>query len=158
MHLASSLENTWKQTSILGRPTSKESSKSPLITCLFLASPFTESFRYYSYGASVKPPFWSVFYQSHRIIEAVEGANDGLVSVASSKWGTYKGTLLDVNHLDLINWTNRLRWAIWQLMGNQRKFVISSLRGSDIKWLMTTRFNAIAFYLDIADMLAREGL
>merc|ERR1712093_742053 len=61
-------------------------------------------------------------------------------SVESAKWGTYKGTLVDVSHLDLINWTNRLRWMMWQLVGNERKF------------------NAIAFYLDIADMLSKEGL
>jgi triacylglycerol lipase len=47
---------------------------------------------------------------------------------------------VDVSHLDLINWTNRLRWWFWRLEGRERKF------------------NAIAFYLDIADMLAKEGL
>lgn len=72
-------------------------------------------------------------------MEGVEGPNDGLVSVASSQWGTYKGTLVGVSHLDLINWTNRLRWLVWELVGNKRTF------------------NAIAFYLDIADMLAKEG-
>lgn len=63
-----------------------------------------------------------------------------------------------MSHLDLINWTNRLKWVAGELMGNPRKF------------------NAIAFYLDIAgmvvhgdlmsnanilgiaDMLAKEGL
>ncbi|KAI4274993.1 MAG: hypothetical protein L6R38_005987 [Xanthoria sp. 2 TBL-2021] len=73
-------------------------------------------------------------------MEREEGANDGLVSVESSKWGDYKGTLVNVNHLDLINWTNRLRWLIWEMTGNKRNF------------------NAIAFYLDIGDMLAKEGL
>lgn len=34
--------------------------------------------------------------------------------------------------MDLINWTNRLKWGAGELMGNPRKF------------------NAIAFYLDIA--------
>lgn len=77
--------------------------------------------RYYSYGATVDPSFWSVFRQSHRIVEREEGPNDGLVSVASSQWGTYKGTLVGVSHLDLINWTNRLRWLVWELTGNKRK-------------------------------------
>lgn len=95
---------------------------------------------YFSYGAAATPAPWSTFRQSHRIIKAQEGPNDGLVSVASSRWGTYKGTLMDVSHLDLINWTNRLRWLIWGLAGNSRNF------------------NAIAFYLHIADMLAKEGL
>ena len=62
-----------------------------------------------------------MFRQSHRIIQDFEGPNDGLVSVESSKWGTYKGTLVGVSHLDLINWTNRLRWMVWQLTGNKQK-------------------------------------
>ncbi|KAG9966670.1 alpha/beta-hydrolase, partial [Aureobasidium melanogenum] len=95
-------------------------------------TPDREGIAYYSYGATVNPRFWSMFRQSHRIIQRLEGDNDGLVSVQSSKWGTYKGTLKDVSHLDMINWTNRLRWFLWELTGNKRNF------------------NAIAFYLDIA--------
>ena len=79
--------------------------------------------KYFSYGATATPAFWSAFRQSHRIISDAEGPNDGLVSVASSQWGSYKGTLLDVNHLDLINWTNRLRWLLWEMTGNRRKYV-----------------------------------
>lgn len=60
--------------------------------------------RYFSYGATTDPPpLLSPFRQSHRVIAQDEGPNDGLVSVASSKWGTYKGTLVGVSHLDLIN-------------------------------------------------------
>ncbi|GAB7356524.1 hypothetical protein MBLNU459_g7270t1 [Dothideomycetes sp. NU459] len=103
-------------------------------------TPDREGIRYFSYGATCNPRFWSMFRQSGRIIRRVEGDNDGLVSVTSSQWGTYKGTLKDVSHLDMINWTNRLRWFFWELSGNKRNF------------------NAIAFYLDIADMLAKEGL
>lgn len=73
-------------------------------------TPDLDGVRYFSYGASFQPQLTSVFRQSHRIIEREEGANDGMVSVSSAKWGTYKGTLKDVSHLDLINWTNRLRW------------------------------------------------
>jgi len=102
-------------------------------------TPDREGVTYFSYGAMATPPLWSAFRQSHRIVEQEEGPNDGLVSVASSQWGTYKGTLEDVSHLDLINWTNRLRWLAWEVLGNKRNF------------------NAIAFYLDIADMLAKEG-
>ena len=43
-----------------------------------------------------------MFRPSHRIIEKEEGPNDGLVSVESSMWGDYKGTLEGVSHLDLI--------------------------------------------------------
>lgn len=88
--------------------------QNPLINC-----------SYFSYGATVTPSLWSAFRHSHRIIEEGEGPNDGLVSVWSSRWGGdngYKGTLVGVSHLDLINWTNRLRWLIWQLAGNKRKY------------------------------------
>lgn len=104
-------------------------------------TPDADGVRYFSYGASLEPTFWSIFRPSHRIIKRIEGApNDGLVSVTSSQWGIYKGTLVGVSHLDLINWTNRIKWFFWELTGSKRNF------------------NAIAFYLDIADMLAKEGL
>jgi len=96
--------------------------------------------RYFSYGASLEPERWSVFAASHAIIKRTEGLNDGLVSVSSSQWGDYKGTLIGVSHLDLINWTNRLKWWFYSLTGSKRNF------------------NAIALYLDICDMLAKEKL
>ncbi|KAI4135031.1 MAG: hypothetical protein LQ347_001012 [Umbilicaria vellea] len=105
-------------------------------------TPDREGVRYFSYGATFEPSLWSSFRYSHGIVEKEEGPNDGLVSVESSKWGGddgYKGTLIGVSHLDLINWTSRLRWYFWELTGNKRDF------------------NAIAFYLDIGDMLAKEG-
>ena len=77
-----------------------------------------------------------------------EGPNDGLVSVASSKWGDYKGTLVNVSHLDLINWTNRLRWLVWEMTGNKRKYASHVMIMP--YWRLTfNSFNAIAFYLDI---------
>ena len=84
-------------------------------------TPDVDGIRYYSYGASFQPQLTSVFRQSHRIISNEEGPNDGMVSVASAKWGDYKGTLKDVSHLDLINWTNRLRWYFWRLTGHKQK-------------------------------------
>ncbi|KAJ5807568.1 hypothetical protein N7447_011024 [Penicillium robsamsonii] len=106
-------------------------------------TPDMDDVRYFSYGAAVNPSIWSAFRLSHRVLAEIEGPNDGLVSVSSSRWGGdsgYKGTLMGVSHLDLINWTNRLKWLVGEVTGNKRKF------------------NAIAFYLDIADMLAKEGL
>ncbi|KZZ91119.1 hypothetical protein AAL_06860 [Moelleriella libera RCEF 2490] len=97
--------------------------------------------RYFSYGAVMdEPPLLSPFRIPKRIIDAREGQNDGLVSVESSKWGVYQGTLVGVNHLDLINWPNKVRWMVKGWLGIEK------------------RFNAVAFYLGIADMLAREGL
>ncbi|CAD0082049.1 unnamed protein product [Aureobasidium vineae] len=117
-------------------------------------TPDREGIAYYSYGATVNPRFWSMFRQSHRIIQRLEGENDGLVSVKSAKWGTYKGTLKDVSHLDMINWTNRLRWFLWELTGNKRKCVLihafqfaGNARDTNTS---DCSFNAIAFYLDIA--------
>lgn len=68
-------------------------------------------------------------------------ANDGLVSVDSAKWGTYIGTLDQVDHLDLINWTNRARSFYDKIM-----------------WAQDPPFDPIALYLDIADKLAKRGL
>lgn len=45
-----------------------------------------------------------------------------LLSIQSSRWGDYKGTLIGVSHLDLINWTNRLKWWLWSLTGSKRKY------------------------------------
>lgn len=106
------------------------------------ANPDDPSVRYFSYGASARPSIFSVFRLSHDLIEVLEGPNDGLVSVASSKWDIngYKGTLMGVTHLDLINWTNRLKLLAAELTFTKRNFV------------------AAAFYLSIADMLAKEGL
>lgn len=103
-------------------------------------TPDIDDVRYFSYGAQFDPYFLSVFKFAHSHIARVEGPNDGLVSVNSSKWGQYKGTLVGVSHLDLINWTNRLKWFAAELMGQKR------------------HFNAVAFYLGVTDMLAKEGL
>ncbi len=84
-------------------------------------TPDKEGVRYFSYGATAHPGFLSAFRRPHRIVEKMEGPNDGLVSVESAKWGTYKGTLVEVSHLDLINWTNRLRSFLWQVGGYQKK-------------------------------------
>lgn len=71
------------------------------------------------------------------------------MSVASSKWGDYKGTLVNVSHLDLINWTNRLRWLVWEMTGNKRKQVVFHNDCRSSRKLTLASFNAIAFYLDI---------
>lgn len=99
-------------------------------------TPDVEGVRYFSYGATVQPTLWSAFRHSHRIVMEAEGPNDGLVSVRSSRWGTYKGTLVGVSHLDLINWTNRLRWAVWEMTGNKRKCVVQASFGYEIDELV----------------------
>jgi triacylglycerol lipase len=105
------------------------------------STPDRHDVRYFSFGAACPcPPLLSPFRHSWHIIRDAEGSNDGLVSVDSSRWGDYRGTLMGVSHLDLINWSNKVRWTLREWMGIRKPF------------------NAIAFYLDIADMLAKEGL
>lgn len=105
-------------------------------------TPDVPGVRYFSYGADIGglPSLFGVFRQPYSVIRDREGPNDGLVSVQSSRWGEYQGTLVAVSHLDLINWSNRMRWAMREMMGMRKKF------------------NAVAFYLDIADMLSKQGL
>lgn len=99
--------------------------------------------RYFSYGARLTPHLTSVFRHSHAVVAKEEGDNDGLVSVESSKWGDYKGTLENVSHLDLINWTNKMRWWV-------REVMLGREGGS--------KFNAVAFYLGIAgESFVRAG-
>ncbi|KAI1822098.1 Alpha/Beta hydrolase protein [Xylaria intraflava] len=113
--------------------------------------------RYFSYGAMIdRPPLLSPFRHSHGVISRIEGPNDGLVSVASSQWGSYKGTLGGVSHLDLINWTNRWRWMLRSLVGETPGYV-SRVPFSLKRCSYGCSFNAIAFYLSITDMLAKEG-
>jgi len=51
-------------------------------------TPDNPDVRYFSYGAMLvdKPPLLSPFRGSHRLLRRLEGPNDGLVSVESSKW------------------------------------------------------------------------
>jgi triacylglycerol lipase len=66
-------------------------------------TPDSPSVRYFSISASqparLMPKFLLL---SHRIIAAAEGDNDGLVSVASSTWGTHLG-IWPADHFHLIN-------------------------------------------------------
>ena len=86
------------------------------------ATPDDPATRYFSFGADMAAPprLLSPFRQSHRVIAEAEGPNDGLVSVESARWGEYRGTLVGVSHLDLINWSNRVRWAMGEWMGWKR--------------------------------------
>jgi len=93
---------------------------------------------YFSYGAAFEPRFYNIYYASHRIIQEIEGPNDGLVSVESARWGTYEGTLVGVNHLSIINWVNRVGFAVGNLFGVKRDF------------------NALAFYCAITGELYSE--
>ncbi|TYJ58737.1 hypothetical protein B9479_000573 [Cryptococcus floricola] len=97
------------------------------------------SVKYYSWGASFDPGLIDTFKWPHSIILGKEGANDGLVSVKSAKWGEYRGTLVGVNHLDLVGWVNTMRYAV------------AGWSGKPIA------FKPATFYLEVADYLAEQG-
>jgi len=101
-------------------------------------TPDVPGVKYYSWGAVCEPGILDTFRWPYTVILEKEGPNDGLVSVKSSKWGTYLGTLEDVNHLDLVGWINtaRYKWA--------------EFTGREIK------FKPATFYLGVADFLARQ--
>jgi triacylglycerol lipase len=103
--------------------------------------PDLDRVKYFSYGAMVDSRVWSAFRFAISVIEDEEGPNDGMVSVDSAKWGVYKGTIADCSHLDLVNWPNRMRWLYLEWTGRGKR-----------------TFNALAFYLAVSDMLAKEGL
>jgi len=101
-------------------------------------TPDVEGVRYFSWGATYDPGLIDTWKWPHSVVLEKEGPNDGLVSVESSKWGTYLGTLSDVNHLDLVGWVNPARFKFAEMMGREIKF------------------RPATFYLGIADMLAGE--
>lgn len=99
---------------------------------------------YLSYGATFDPHWFNVFKITSDIMKlknsSGDAKNDGLVSVESAKWGHYLGTLDQVDHLDLINWTNKARTMVDKAM-----------------FAHDPKFNAIALYLDVADNLYKHG-
>jgi len=58
---------------------------------------------YFSFGGEKDISVTDVLYIPSQIILKREGKNDGLVSVASSKWGEYVATL-PLDHAEMINW------------------------------------------------------
>lgn len=77
---------------------------------------------YYSWGASCDPGLLDTFRWPHSVIYAKEGPNDGLVSVYSARWGEYRGTLLGVNHLEMVGWVNAMKNMFSTLTGNSVSF------------------------------------
>ncbi|WVQ94713.1 hypothetical protein IAU59_001793 [Kwoniella sp. CBS 9459] len=98
-----------------------------------------EDVSYFSWGASIEPGLLDTFRWPHSVIMEKEGPNDGLVSVHSAMWGEYRGTLVGVNHLDLVGWVNSVRYAM------------AGWTGKPIA------FKPATFYLEVADYLAEQG-
>lgn len=113
------LYEAWKRTTGLGTGAFSQLTRKYMDEEFNPRTPDDPDVQYFSYGAALKkkPPLLSPFRASYNVVFKEEGPNDGLVSVKSANWGQYKGTLEDVSHLDLINWTNRLRWTLRKWMG-----------------------------------------
>lgn len=109
----------WQRTTGLGTGAFSQLTRNYMKEEFNPKTPDDPDVQYFSYGAALKkkPPLLSPFRGSYNVLLKEEGPNDGLVSVESAKWGQYKGTLEGVSHLDLINWTNRLRWTMRKWMG-----------------------------------------
>ncbi|GAA5920319.1 hypothetical protein JCM1841_004528 [Sporobolomyces salmonicolor] len=102
-------------------------------------TPDDPSVKYYSFGAEFTPSWSNVFRVPWGVVFEREGPNDGLVSVDSSKWGEYRSTLHNVNHLDLVGWVGKVRYGWAELLGKPIKF------------------KPISFFCAMAEMLADEG-
>ncbi|SMN17766.1 similar to Saccharomyces cerevisiae YDR058C TGL2 Triacylglycerol lipase that is localized to the mitochondria [Maudiozyma saulgeensis] len=78
--------------------------------------------KYFSYGAYFSPKWYSSFALTWSIINyATNGEpNDGMVTVKSSHWGKYMGTLPNMDHLDIINWRNKFHDTFEQLLQNKK--------------------------------------
>lgn len=94
--------------------------------------------KYYSWGAAFRPGVFNEFRWPWAVVWEKEGHNDGLVSVSSSEWGKYRGTLKG-SHIEIIGWGNA-----WASMS-------ASLTGSEAP------FDCQNFYLNACEDLAREG-
>lgn len=104
---------------------------------------------YFSYGAYFKPKWYNLFYTSWKTVSTLSdnSMNDGMVTVKSSKWGKYMGTLWNMDHLDVINWKSILF----------KDFLTLDLIGSKISQSENTEVDVLQFYLMITDNLARMG-
>ncbi|KAJ6604471.1 alpha/beta-hydrolase [Mycena vulgaris] len=101
-------------------------------------TPDAPGVQYFSWGATYDPGLIDTWKWPHSVVLENEGENDGLVSVASSKWGKYLGTISGVSHLNLVGWINPAQYKWAEMMGRE------------------ITFRPATFYLGIADMLAGE--
>ena len=95
--------------------------------------------QYFSFGGAAHLIPADMYYIPWYIIGQKEGPNDGMVSLRSCRWGKYMGHIEGVDHKDLINWMGGVNW-------------LKQALGAEVS------FNPLAFYLSIADNLARNGL
>lgn len=84
--------------------------------------------RYYSFAARVKSPP-ALLALPFKIVSEKEGENDGIVSVESSKWNEFQGTL-EASHFDLVHVWNRFNHTNFDALDFYSKWVQSlALKG-----------------------------
>lgn len=105
---------------------------------------------YFSYGAVFKPYWYNVFRPTWQIINDRSNGepNDGMVTVKSSRWGKYMGTLYGLDHLDIINWQNNL------ILKTPSKPTSVSSSASLVNFV---KLDILQFYLSITHNLALNG-
>ena len=87
-----------------------------------IETPDDPNVKYFSYTASYKPGWFDIMRKPWQVIHDIDGANDGLVSLSSQRWGVVKGNLEDVNHralakrrtrdADILSGSHRLASAV----------------------------------------------
>jgi len=129
--------------------------------------PNVDGVRYYSWGADAESLMYerSAFYPlrwTWKHIRGLEGPNDGLVSLESSEWGLMQGCVL-ADHLDLINFWKRHRGRLSRAPEQENDYETPAELAQDRKIALeaydslSSSFNAIEFYLQVATTLAKDG-
>jgi len=111
-----------------------------------------EGVAYFSYGAACEPSFASPFRLPWGVVYEREGPNDGLVSVASAQWGTYLGTLDNVNHAELVGWVEP-----WKTLTKKQIKHPSPSDEQQQHQGDSGQFKVVPFYLQVVDSLAKKG-
>ena len=126
---------------------------------------------YFSYGGTFEPNLFSRFRFSWKVIMDREGPNDGLVSLQSAQRGKFVRAIPNADHLDLMNWINALSWGRarfpWILGGSSHdpegrpkgafEMDNDDENDKDMPREESPLFNAIELYLEISDMLNKQG-
>ncbi|KAH9444706.1 hypothetical protein MJO29_012822 [Puccinia striiformis f. sp. tritici] len=128
------------------------------------STPDLTGISYFSYGATCQPSFASPFRLPWGVVYEREGPNDGVVSLASAKWGHYMGTLENVNHAELVGWVEP--WKTLTSNNSPPKHSHSSEPDSydgsrqdphQKNPHPSDPFHVVPFYLQVVDSLAKKG-
>lgn len=117
--------------------------------------------KYFSFGATFKPNWFNVFHITAQIVnERTKDTlklNDGLVTVKSAMWGQYLGTLYGLDHLDVINWQNKLQMDLNKLLIAKNMNKDDKTLGVSTILRKSNKLNILDFYLYITQILSQNG-